>query len=161
MSTISRRTLLTGTALALPFALAGCPGSAVPTLSTLANYALVAENAAGDVLKALPVTATTTEAIQYLTTAEATAQAVVNAAPATGSSFAQEAYDAIKAALPIIGPLVSVFPLAGDGVAALEVILPLIASAAGLVGAAPYTPPAFKGVPVMTIDAAMAKYSKK
>lgn len=155
---MNRRHLLTTAAIALPVALAGC---GTITASQVAQYATVAENAAADVLSAVasvanipaPTVATVTS---YLADVKTAAAAVIAGAPATGASWQQQLYDAIKAVLPIAAPLLSVIPGVGLGLAALQAILPIIASWLGLTGAAPAV--GVPGIPAMTAAQAVKLY---
>lgn len=149
---LTRRTILATTALA-PVGLAACG----TTISQLDQYATAAENAAIDVLQYLPVNSTTTALIGYLNDAKTAGAAILANAPATGASWAQQLYDAVKAALPIAAPLLSTIPGVSLGIAALQALLPLIASAAGLT-AATTAAAGVPGIPLMTPAQALKLY---
>jgi len=158
LAALTRRHLLASTPVAGAAILTAC--SAV-TVSQVAQYATVVENAAADVLTAVAPAAsisaaTVTTVTGYLTVAKTAAAAIINGAPAAGASWEQQLYDAIKAVLPIAAPLLSVVPGVGLGLAALQAVLPIVASWLGLTGAAPTV--AVAGIPAMTAAQALRLY---
>ena len=158
---MNRRDLLSATALIpITMALAACPNT---TSTQIAQYATAAENAAADVLSvvtsatsAIPAP-TAAQILQYLADVKAASTAIIANAPATGASWQQQLYDAIKAVLPIAAPFLSVVPGVGLGLAALQAIMPVVASWLGLVGA-PATV-AVPGIPAMTPAQALKLYA--
>lgn len=155
---MNRRQLAGFTALLF---VAGCAGV---TLSQLAQYAQAAANAAQDVLTNLNGVANVPPAVAgYITTINTAAGAIVAGAPAAGASWAQQLYDAIKAVLPIAAPLLDLIPVPGIslGLAALEALLPMIATAAGLQAAPLVRTAVLAKVPVISVAQAMKQYGSK
>ena len=155
---IKRRSLLVGTALVLPFGLAGCAGSATPTVSSVATDAnliatgLLAVDA--DLKSIVPpiATATLNTIAGYLTTVQADAATIASQTTSTTSTVASEFLTVVKDVVPIVAGL---FPGGGTVVDIAEAalsLLPSVATVFGLTAAAPGAPP-----PRYTADEAREK----
>ena len=138
-----------------------CTG--VVTLSQLAQYAQAAANAAQDILPNLTGITVPPALPGYITAISSAAAAIVAGAPAAGASWAQQLYDAIKALLPIAAPLLDLVPVPGIslGLAALQALLPMIATAAGLQAAPLVKTAALAKIPVISVAQAMKQYGTK
>jgi hypothetical protein len=162
---MNRRALLRFTALSGAFMAtqASTCSTGTPTVSQFAQYATVALNAASEALTAItnaapslipaPTLATVTS---YLNEVKAASAALAAGAASAGASWQQQLYDGIKAVLPVAAPLLSVIPGAGLGLAALQAVLPIVASWLGLTGAASTV--GVPGIPAMTQAQAVKLY---
>ena len=158
---VSRRAaLLTGLG-AVGVGLAGCT-TTPPTLSQLAQYAQAAAAAANDVLAQIPTGSVPPALVAIVTDISNGATAIVNSGVGTTTtSFAQTVYDGIKAVLPIAAPLLGTIPGVSLGLAALQALMPWIASLAGLVAAPLVKTAAIAAIPPMTVGQALALYGHK
>jgi len=150
-----RRHLLAAVALA---PLVACAGT---TMSKRAQYVVAAGNAARDFVSVLPASAMTAQIQDWANKIAAAGAAVAANPSAAGAGWAQQAYDAVKALVPVAAPLVASIPAASLALAALDALLPFIAQSAGLVGAPMIASPAVAALPAMTLAEAMARYGAK